>query len=245
MMQALNLVDGLITKINAVEDDEKTGADDDELTLAYWNIRGLCDFLRLMLYYKNIKFNNKVYVGQDDWQKDKYNIGLDFPNIPYLIDKKNDVMMTESYAIGKYLAKKYKIGYSANENFKELEIEGVIHDILITFFRLCYNTDFEKEKIVYLKSLIDEKEKLYHIDKYLEKRTYLVNDKELSFIDFKFFSFLDYNVRMDKGFLDKLKNVNKYYQAINSMDFVKRFQDAGLRNLAIVAPSGVFGGKPV
>ena len=113
------------------------------------------------------------------------------------------------------------------------------------FFRLCYNKEFETAKVDYLKSLIDEKDKLFYIEKYLENKKYLVSDDELTFIDFKFFSYLDYNIRLDKQFLNTLKNVNRYYQSINNMDFVTRFRDAGLRNLGIVKPSGVFGGKPV
>lgn len=161
------------------------------------------------------------------------------------LQKKRSIRMTESYAIGKYLAKRLNIGYSMDKHNRELEIEGVVHDILYRFFRLCYNPDFEKDKIKYLESLTDEKDKLCYIDKYLQNKKYLVCDTELAFIDFKFFTYIDYNVRLDKGFLDKLNNVSRYYDEINKMDFVKRFQDANLRNLAIVKPSGIFGGKPV
>ena len=97
-MQALTLVDGLITKIDAV-DDEKSSVSSG-ITLGYWNIRGLADFLRLMLYYKGVNYTEKMYVENDEWGKDKYNLNLDFPNLPYLIDEKKNVRMTESYAIG-------------------------------------------------------------------------------------------------------------------------------------------------
>ena len=76
----------MINKIEAV-DDEKS-AKDSTLTLGYWNIRGLCDFIRLMLYYKNVNYTEKMYETEDEWQKDKYNLNLLFPNLPYLIDEK-------------------------------------------------------------------------------------------------------------------------------------------------------------
>lgn len=146
---------------------------------------------------------------------------------------------------GKYIAKRYNIGFNVDKNNKELMIEGVVHDILISFFRLCYDPDFEKKKDGYIKSLIDEKGKLCQIEKFLETKKYLVSDDDLTFIDFKFFSYLDYNIRLNDGFLDKLKNINRYYNSINNMDFVKRFQENGLRNLGIVKPGASFGGNPV
>ena len=142
---------------------------------------------------------------------------------------------------GKYLSKKYNIGFNVDKNNSELQVEGVVHDILTRFFRLCYDPDFEKKKDEYLKSLVDEKNKLAQIDKYLENKKYLVSDDQLTFIDFKFFSYLDYNIRLDKGFLDQLQNVNRYFQSMNNMDFVKRFQEAGLRNLGLVRPGASFG----
>ena len=124
-------------------------------------------------------------------------------------------------------------------------IEGVIHDILMKFFYLCFDSDFDKKKDEYIKSLIDDNGKLCHIEKYLETKKYLVSDDELTFIDFKFFSYLDFNLRLDKGFLNKLKNINRYYNSINNMDFMKRFQELGLRNLPLVRSHGTFGADSV
>lgn len=35
---------------------------------------------------------------------EKYTLGLDFPNLPYLIDNEKDVRLTQSMAIMRYLA---------------------------------------------------------------------------------------------------------------------------------------------
>ena len=43
----------------------------------------------------------------DEWAKDKFNLGLDFPNMPYYID--GDVKLTQSMAVLRYLARKHGI----------------------------------------------------------------------------------------------------------------------------------------
>lgn len=64
------------------------------MTLGYWDIRGLADSIRLLLVNNNVNFEDKRYSNPDDWfKKDKFNLGLDFPNLPYLID--GDVKLTQ------------------------------------------------------------------------------------------------------------------------------------------------------
>ena len=54
-------------------------------TLAYWDIRGLAQPLRLVLAYAGVDFVDKRYNPSERavWLSDKPNLGLDFPNIPY------------------------------------------------------------------------------------------------------------------------------------------------------------------
>ncbi len=67
-------------------------------TLAYWDTRGLAQSIRLLLKYAGVQFNDKRYEFgpgstlaeiesiQKYWLPDKFNLGLDFPNLPYYID---------------------------------------------------------------------------------------------------------------------------------------------------------------
>jgi len=52
-----------------------------------------------------IKHKIRPYNSTAAWFDQKFNIGLDFPNLPYLID--GDVKLTESKAILKYAARKW------------------------------------------------------------------------------------------------------------------------------------------
>jgi glutathione S-transferase len=59
----------------------------DKIKFGYWGIRGLAQVARLLLAYTGLQWEDVVYADRDQWlQNDKVNLGLDFPNLPYLID---------------------------------------------------------------------------------------------------------------------------------------------------------------
>ena len=91
--------------------------------LGYWKTRGRANGIRTMLNFCAVDFEDYMYeVGaapihsKDSWFTVKQSIGLDFPNLPYLID--GDLKLTESLAIYKYVARKYRpelLGATAQE----------------------------------------------------------------------------------------------------------------------------------
>ena len=81
------------------------------MTLGYWNTRGLTHSICLLLEYTDSSYEEKRYVMGDapnfdrsQWLSEKFNLGLDFPNLPYLIDGSHKV--TQSNAILRYLVRK-------------------------------------------------------------------------------------------------------------------------------------------
>jgi len=80
--------------------------------LGYWKIRGLAAPIRYIFEYLKVPFEDKFYEQGDApdfdvscWTSEKYALGLDFPNLPYLID--GDLKITESQAILRYVVNKY------------------------------------------------------------------------------------------------------------------------------------------
>ena len=63
------------------------------ITLGYWPVRGRAEPIRYMLHYLGVAFNDKRYAAEE-WGKDRGNLGLDFPDLPYLIDGDDGVRMT-------------------------------------------------------------------------------------------------------------------------------------------------------
>ena len=69
-----------------------------QIKLGYWGIRGAAQVSRLLLAYTGAKWENVAYNDPNKWfGDDKVNLGLDFPNLPYLID--GDIKISESTAI--------------------------------------------------------------------------------------------------------------------------------------------------
>ena len=80
------------------------------ILIAYWPIRGLCEYVYLALEYLEVPYERKTYTAENmnEWYKeDKYNLGLHFANLPYLVE--GDFKLVQSLAILKYVGRKYGI----------------------------------------------------------------------------------------------------------------------------------------
>ena len=78
----------------------------------YWSIR--CgprgNVNRNILNYAGVDYTEKIYdvqteEGRAEWANDKANLGIPFPNIPYIID--GDLKLSESKAVTLYICEKW------------------------------------------------------------------------------------------------------------------------------------------
>ncbi|XP_038167048.1 glutathione S-transferase Mu 2 [Arvicola amphibius] len=205
-------------------------------TLGYWDIRGLAHAVRLLLEYTDTSYEEKRYTMGDapdfdrsQWLNEKFKLGLDFPNLPYLIDGSHKI--TQSNAILRYIARKHNLcGETEEERIRIDILENQAMDTRIQFAMVCYSPDFEKQKPEYLAGL-PEKMKLY--SEFLGKRLWFAGDK-ITYADFLVYDILDQHRIFEPKCLDAFPNLK---------DFMARFE--GLKKISDYMKSSRFLSKPI
>ncbi|KAM5202222.1 glutathione S-transferase Mu 1 isoform 1-T1 [Hipposideros larvatus] len=206
------------------------------MTLGYWDIRGRAHAIRLILEYTDSNYEDKRYkIGdgpdydKSQWLSEKFKLGLDFPNLPYLIDGAH--RLTQSNAILRYIARKHNLcGETEEERIRVDVLENEVMDMRISLARVCYSPDFEKLKPEYLKTL---PEKMKLISQFLGKRSWFAGDK-LTYVDFLAYDILDMHRRFEPKCLDAFPNLK---------DFVARFE--GLKKISAYMKSSRFLPSPL
>ena len=106
------------------------------IKLGYWKIRGIAQPIRYMLEYLKVSYSEATYIDIDSWGREKFNLGLDFPNLPFLTDQEKK--LTESWAIIQYIATKFSrkdlIGITEDDKIKISMVYGVVTDIRSALF---------------------------------------------------------------------------------------------------------------
>nr|XP_020032560.1 glutathione S-transferase Mu 1-like [Castor canadensis] len=206
------------------------------MTLGYWGFRGMTHPIRLLLEYTDSSYEEKRYTIGDapdydrsQWLSEKFTLGLDFPNLPYLIDGARKI--TQSNAILHYIARKHDLcGQTEEEKIRVDIVENQVMDTRMQFFMLCFNPDFEKQKLEYLQDL-PEKMKLY--SQFLGKRPWFAGDK-ITFVDFLAYDLFDLQRMFEPKCLDAFPNLK---------DFLSRFE--GLKKISAYMKSSRYLPTPV
>lgn len=151
-------------------------------TLGYWAIRGLASNIRFQLKYCGVDFVMENYTEREKWfNKDKLNLGLEFPNLPYFIH--GDTKLTETKAIHHYIAEVWDqslLGKNAKDKAIVEMLLGVVGEMRMKIAMSCYQQD---DKSV---SCQEYKNRLPPIVAQLGTNAFLVGDYP-TVIDFIFY----------------------------------------------------------
>ncbi|CAH8536260.1 unnamed protein product [Schistosoma turkestanicum] len=188
--------------------------------LGYWKIRGLAQPIRLLLEYVRQNYEERLYEWSevDFWKKEKFTLGLDFPNLPYYID--GDIKLTQSNAIIRYIADKHNmLGGCPKERAEISMLEGAVVDIRIGITGIVYNKEYETLKIGFFEKLPSM---LKMFEDRLSDKMYLNGDK-ITHPDFMLFDTLDVVLYMDPKCLDKFPKLVSFKQRIENLPQIKNY----------------------
>ncbi|XP_053884554.1 glutathione S-transferase Mu 1-like [Malaclemys terrapin pileata] len=200
------------------------------VVLGYWDIRGLAHSIRLLLEYTGTAYEDKMYscgeapdYDKSQWMKEK--LGLDFPNLPYLIDGKNK--LTQSNAILRYIARKHKLweywwGETEEEMLQVDMLEIQAMDFRMSLVMICYNPDFEKLKSGYLEQLPGKLKLFSH---FLGKRKWFAGEK-ITFVDFVMYDILDQNRMFEPKCLDQFQNLKDFLDRFDALEKVAAYMSS-------------------
>ena len=202
------------------------------IVLAYWKIRGLAQPARMIMGCNEVEFEDRMYELGDGptfdrscWFNVKESFGLDFPNLPYLID--GDVKLPQSNAIMRYLARKFNLLGDTEEQLVRMDmIENQAMDFRNGFTRLCYgskkenfaeNTQKYKESVVKVLAMFDKFLGITH--------KWFAGDK-LTFVDFIMYELLDQHRIFDDKLLDTFDNLKNFMKNFESLPKIKAFMES-------------------
>jgi len=218
------------------------------VTLAYWNIRGLAQPIRLLLEYTSAEWEDKYYAAEttppyskESWFKEKFTHGLDFPNLPYFVD--GDLKISQSKAILRHLARKNNlVGENEKDQVRIEMVEGEIGDFNSAWVNLCYSPNFVTAKDIFLEAL---PKKLESFSKFFGDGKWIVGDK-LTYVDFLFYEVLDQILTLEPNALKEFKNLENFHERFESLEKISAYRSSPrFLKFPVNNPHAKFGGAGV
>jgi len=150
------------------------------VTIGYWDCKGTSEYPKWVASYLGVPFTEKVHDMAWFEKGEKFSLGLDFPNLPYLVD--GDFKMSESKAIAYYFAAKANntevLGGDLFGQAKVRQILDVMGDVDSEFRKALYGIPNESMVEEIQKAVSEGKipAKLDQLSKYLGDRKVFVGD---------------------------------------------------------------------
>ncbi|GFR10616.1 glutathione S-transferase Mu 1 [Trichonephila clavata] len=208
--------------------------------LGYWDFRGYVEPIRFLLHYKKVDFEDKRYnVHIDDWLEDKFNLGLDFPNLPYYIE--DDLRITQSKTIIQYLARKYGMdGKNESQKVRVSLADLELIDLRTALCRLLYSDHYEALKENFIKKIPDM---MKQWETFLGDQKYLAGDN-ITYVDFMAYDCFDMYKLFQKNALDGCPNLQAYQKRMRNLPELQGYFNSPQCKLwPIFKPKAHFGGS--
>lgn len=176
---------------------------------------------------------------KEEWFKEKFNHGLDFPNLPYYID--GDTKITQSHVILRHLGRKHGLDGKTEADKMRVDLAlAQTQDYLMDFVQLAYNPKYEEMKDDYLKVMPD---KLKALSNFLGHRKFVAGDY-VTFVDFFLFEFLESQLAFSGDMLKNFPSVEAYHKRVASLPGVEKYLTSEkFIKYPFYSPLSLFSGK--
>ena len=181
--------------------------------------------IRLLLEYAGADYKDVQYAcgpapkfDLSPWLNVKNTLGLDYPNLPYLID--GHIKITQSNAILRYLGRKFDLDGKAEEDRVQVDIMlDNAMDFRNGFVGLSYNPNFSSLKNEYIKKLDGTLEKF---SKYLGNRSFFAANY-VTYPDFHMYEMLDSHRLLAPTVVNKYPNLLAFIKRIETLPRIAAF----------------------
>ena len=199
----------------------------ESITLGYWKDRWLGIMVQYMLeicklnyVYKQYEVGDPPEYSKKEWTDEKYLLGLDFPNLPYLID--GDIKITETLPIMRYLARKYK-PEMLGTTIEKQTLADMLANVIFNAYWETWIIAYDKEDGLqdYLQTSYT---KLEPISKFLGEKLFLIGD-QVTYVDIFLYEYINTikAFEKDEKFMSLYPNLNDLHSRVESITEIKEF----------------------
>jgi len=197
--------------------------------LGYLPIRGAAHPIRFLLEYVGEPYEEKIYdygpppaYEKTTWLKEKFNLGFDFPGLPYYIE--GDLKITQSTAIARYIASKHNlVGRTEAEQLQVDILQRVAYDVLWSnFIPLCFcdKSKYEKAKEEFVSGPL-----VVHLDnfsKYLGDKKFFVGGN-VTYVDFYLYEVLRNFSLFAPDVFNKYSDLKRFLKTVEDLPAISKY----------------------
>jgi len=197
--------------------------------LGYWAVRGLGEPIRYLLHYVGQEYEEKLYTigpemgtAREEWLKDKFSLGLPFPNLPYYID--GDLKLTECHAIARHLGRKHGLAGKSEKDFTTIDVAAsIIKDLFLDYGKMAYNVDdFEAGKKTFLSNVSDKIQKLVNL---VGSGKFILGD-QISWVDFWLLELQERYLLLMPSCFDDKPTLKAYHARLLALPGVAKYRQS-------------------